>query len=145
MNNILIALDFSEFSPEVARRGYALASRLDAGVTLISIVAKRLEFARLDTGEVLPDGAEELQQQTLETLENIKKEHPDTRTNVICFIGDPKTGIVESAIRENPDFVVIGTHGRTGLSHLLLGSVAEYVVRHSPFPVLVVPYQTNRH
>jgi nucleotide-binding universal stress UspA family protein len=145
MNNILIALDFSKFSPEVARRGYALASRLGARVTLVSVVAKYMDYARLDTGEVLPDLPEERQQQVLETLEKIKKEHPGTDTSIVCFIGDPKTGIVEAAIQENPDFVVIGTHGRTGLSHLLLGSVAEFVVRHSPLPVLVVPYLTNRH
>jgi nucleotide-binding universal stress UspA family protein len=104
-----------------------------------------MDYARLDTGEVLTDMPEERQQQSLEALEKIAAEHPATPTNIICFIGDPKTDIIESAIRENPDFVVVGTHGRTGLSHLLLGSVAEYVVRHSPLPVLVVPYQTDRH
>ena len=55
MNNILISIDFSKFSAEVISRGYALAGRLDYSVTLVSIVAKHMDYARLDTGEVLTD------------------------------------------------------------------------------------------
>jgi nucleotide-binding universal stress UspA family protein len=40
---------------------------------------------------------------------------------------------------------VMGTHGRTGLDHLLIGSTAEFVIRHSPVPVLVVPYKRSKH
>jgi nucleotide-binding universal stress UspA family protein len=52
--------------------------------------------------------------------------------------GDPARVIVETAERLGSDMIAIGTHGRTGLSHLLLGSVAEKVVRRAPCPVLTV-------
>ena len=53
--------------------------------------------------------------------------------------GSVKDEVLSAADKWNADIIVIGTHGRTGLSHLLLGSVAEYVVRHAKVPVLVVP------
>ncbi|MHA4808491.1 universal stress protein [Flavitalea flava] len=145
MNNILMALDFSEYSQEVEKRGYTLAARLNTSVTLISVIARHTDFTRPDTGEVILDQPEERLQAAQESLEKIKEAHPEVPTQIISFIGEPKQGIVEAAIQGNPALVVVGTHGRTGLSHLLLGSVAEYVIRHSPIPVLVVPYQTDKH
>ena len=54
------------------------------------------------------------------------------------LVGDPATAIVQLAEDENADFLVIGTHGRTGLTRLLMGSVAEAVVRHAKCPVLTI-------
>ncbi|HEY4106311.1 MAG TPA: universal stress protein [Polyangiaceae bacterium] len=56
----------------------------------------------------------------------------------ICEPGDPATSIVEHAKSGHYDLVVMGTHGRTGLSHVILGSVTEKVVRRAPCPVLTV-------
>ena len=53
--------------------------------------------------------------------------------------GDPASALLHEIKQEKCDLVVVGTHGRTGLSHLLLGSVAEKLVRLSPVPVLTVP------
>ena len=52
--------------------------------------------------------------------------------------GDPAATIVETARNDSADLIVMGTHGRSGLEHLALGSVAEKVVRHAPCPVLTV-------
>ena len=57
-------------------------------------------------------------------------------------LGDPSTRIVKAA--EKADVIVMATEGRTGLSHLLIGSVAEKVVRHSPIPVLTVRPPSSR-
>jgi nucleotide-binding universal stress UspA family protein len=54
------------------------------------------------------------------------------------LVGLPFQTIIEAARAADVDLIVMGTHGRTGFSHLLLGSVAERVVRHAPCPVLVV-------
>ena len=62
--------------------------------------------------------------------------------DVRVVVGDPASQIVEAARRA--DVVVMATEGRTGLAHLLIGSVAEKVVRHSPRPVLTVPARRRR-
>jgi len=53
--------------------------------------------------------------------------------------GHPTKDILKTAEIWEADLIVMGTHGRTGLLHLLVGSVAEYIVRHSKIPVMVVP------
>jgi universal stress protein A len=59
--------------------------------------------------------------------------------------GDPASALLHEVKLGNHDLVVIGTHGRTGLSHILLGSVAEKLVRLSPVPVLTVPDEVAQH
>jgi nucleotide-binding universal stress UspA family protein len=58
--------------------------------------------------------------------------------SALCETGDPATTILERAASGKYDLLVMGTHGRTGLSHMLMGSVAEKVVRRAPCPVLTV-------
>ena len=145
MNTILIALDFSEFSPEVKAKGYALAQRVGATVTLVSITPIYMEYVRPDTGEVMVEDPAIRQQKAEVMLKEISGTHRDVPTEILSLVGDPKKSILETIARINPAFVVVGTHGRTGLSHFLVGSVAEYVIRHSPIPVLVVPYRTDQH
>jgi len=87
----------------------------------------------------------------LETMEDLTRRHqdiaskaervlqlglPDTRSRVI--VGDPRTVLIEMARAEHADLVVVGSHGRTGLAKLLIGSVASHVVTHAPCSVLVV-------
>jgi nucleotide-binding universal stress UspA family protein len=57
--------------------------------------------------------------------------------------GAPQTAIVEAAVELHADLIVMGTQGRSGLPRILLGSVAEYVVRHSAVPVLTVPLRQH--
>jgi nucleotide-binding universal stress UspA family protein len=58
--------------------------------------------------------------------------------NSLCETGDPATTILEQAASGKYDLLVLGTHGRTGFAHALMGSVAEKVVRRAPCPVLTV-------
>jgi nucleotide-binding universal stress UspA family protein len=53
--------------------------------------------------------------------------------------GNPQEAILKTATIWEADLIVMGTHSRTGLSHFLLGSVAEHVVRHAAIPVMVIP------
>ena len=63
----------------------------------------------------------------------------DTATETAIREGDPSTEIVEYAREERCDCIVMGTHGRAGIDRILLGSVAERVVRSSPVPVMTMP------
>jgi nucleotide-binding universal stress UspA family protein len=62
----------------------------------------------------------------------------DISVEVLVETGDPAMVIADAAVREKIDVIVLATHGLTGLSHLLMGSVAEKVVRHAAVPVLIV-------
>jgi len=59
------------------------------------------------------------------------------------LLGEPHEAIIEFVRERDIDLIVMATHGRTGFSHLLLGSVAEKVIRNSPVPVLAVPVKTQ--
>lgn len=58
-----------------------------------------------------------------------------------AFYGTPWQGICDYAARESIDLIIVGTHGRTGLSHAVIGSTAERIVQHAPCPVLTVKSQ----
>lgn len=60
------------------------------------------------------------------------------KTEAKILNGDPRTELVEAAIAEKADLLIVGSHGRTGMARLLMGSVASYVVTHAPCSVLVV-------
>ncbi|MCA9608434.1 MAG: universal stress protein, partial [Myxococcales bacterium] len=70
----------------------------------------------------------------------VEKYFPDIEHTKTALIMSPNAaqGICHYASKEDTDLIVISTHGRTGLAHLLIGSVAEKVVRHAPCPVLTV-------
>lgn len=145
MNHILIALDFSGYSPEVEKVGYSLAKKIGASVTLVTIVNKSIEYMPVDTGQVFEDMWEARKDIALKLLEEAKGRHTDVLTEIVCTIGDPKVDVIELSIKKHTTFIVMGTHGRTGLSHLLTGSTAEYIIRHSLIPIIVVPLNMHRH
>jgi len=64
--------------------------------------------------------------------------HGGTRIATVLIEGPPSTAVLRAAKRKRADLIVLGTHGRTGIQRMLLGSVAERIVRHSPCPVLTV-------
>jgi nucleotide-binding universal stress UspA family protein len=99
----------------------------------------------------LPDfGAEQFNRQATETarrdLERFAQEKisPDLNVTLAVRIGNPVDEIARFAREEGVDIIVMATHGRTGLKHVLVGSVAERVVRTSPVPVLTVKPRTMR-
>ena len=145
MNHILIALDFSEFSPEVEKVGFSLAQKINANVSLVTIINKFIDYVPLDTGQVFEDQWEGRKQIALKSLEEVKNKHQEVPTEIISFIGDPKEDIIELSIQKHSTFIVMGTHGRTGMSHLMTGSTAEYIIRHSVIPIIVVPLLRKRH
>jgi len=88
------------------------------------------------------------EEEVREALEAFAKKNisPDLRMTLIVRKGTPTEGILQFAEEEGIDMIVMATHGHTGLRHILMGNVAEKVVRHSPVPVLTVkprPFREN--
>lgn len=145
MNHILIAIDFSEASKEVEKVGFALAQKINARVSLVSIIDKNITYLPADTGVIVQQNWEAEKNYAQQALTAIKANHTNIDIETICFIGDPKEAIIELSIEKQSTFIVMGTHGRTGLSHVLTGSTAEYIIRHTVVPILVVPLKKERH
>ena len=78
-------------------------------------------------------------------LEKIKMQNKNLEIDVFVDKGNAKTDIIEKANTENVNYMVIGTHGRTGISHVFMGSTAEYIIRHATKPIFVIPMNTLKH
>ena len=117
---------------EVARE---LAAALDADIVLLHAIRPLVN--------IYPDLPETLFAQATKEVEAASRRAMEeiagaTRARVIVRIGEPVSTILSSVEEENPRYLVIGTHGRRGLPRLLLGSVAENVLRQCPVPVITV-------
>ncbi|MDE5492752.1 universal stress protein [Elizabethkingia meningoseptica] len=141
---ILIAIDTSAYAMEAAKRGFELAHQLKASIGLVNVIDKNEEGANADLG-ITPDNSQPiLIKQAEENIDQIIKLY-DGIDEVVRFTpeGFPQEEIVNIASEWEADMIVIGTHGRKGLAHLLVGSVAEYVIKHINIPVMVVPHKTT--
>lgn len=140
MDKILIALDDSEFSKRAAAEGFKLAKRLGAHVALVFVIDRALTLGDPDAGYTSHEIMEKLKEEAQETLDKVMHQHPD-HDKIYQFtpLGDPEKEIVSMAEEWGAEMIVMGTHGRSGLLHALMGSVAEHVLRKSKVPVLVVP------
>lgn len=136
---ILLAVDSSTHSMHAAKMGFELARQLTATVALLFVVAKNREVINPDLGITPEQSATVLLKQAEETIEQLIKMH-DFSSDVLHFTpeGFPKQEIIKTAREWEADIIVMGAHGKSGLLHLLMGSVTEYVIRHSPIPVMVV-------
>jgi nucleotide-binding universal stress UspA family protein len=145
METILVATDLNVMRDEVLKTGFNLAKKMNAQVLLIVVINKNLDYFPPDTGMIFSSQWEARKYIAEQQLEAIKKAHPDLSISAIACIGDPQREIIDQGIENKVSMIVIGTHGRGGLYHALMGGTAEYVVRHSPVPVMVVPFNKKRH
>jgi len=142
MSKILCPVDFSDSSEYAA--GYALAfARVHQAQLLLLHVMPPPMYAVPDyTGiyEFTPQDIEQFEEQVRRRLgqfaEGLKAEADAVSTRLVS--GVPFVEILGVAKEQGADLIVMGTHGRTGLPHMLIGSVAEKVVRKAPCPVLTV-------
>ncbi len=152
LRHILVPIDFSELSLRAIETAQQLARPFGATIHLVHVHEYHYLFPYMAPGESMPlsittflDEAEERAAHTLKKWALDYELSPDD-----CYIreGFPVFHeICELAREKEIDFIVMPTHGRTGLKHLFLGSVAERVVQHAPCPVLIQrkpPQKTDR-
>ncbi len=137
---ILIAVDFSETSLRAIQVGGELASRLGAEVFILHVVDDRPVAVgpglAVDLTSVEASVLEATKDRLLHLVQDVLPK-PVART-VLVKPGIPHGEVLATATERQVDLVVVGTHGRTGISRAILGSHAETIVRRSPVPVLVV-------
>lgn len=136
--HLLIAVDFSASTDEVLRRGIDLAKASNARVSLIHVV----EFAQVDLSNelVMPQELEldrELLALAEKKMESLAEKHQLESSRRFVSQGSTKREILNTAVEEGVDLIVIGSHGRHGIQ-LLLGSTANAVLHGAPCDVLAV-------
>lgn len=138
IRRILIAVDSAPIAAHAADVGAELAQALGAEVALINVVESSLGYPA-DTG-VPPDELIALAKQQANKLIGDFRRRLSPQLAVLEFIpvGSPSLEIVNAAKEWPADLIAIGSHGRRGVSRVLLGSVAEGVMRDAPCPVLVM-------
>ena len=141
LKKILVPQDFSEYSIHALKYAVTFAGLFNSELIVLHIVEPIVYPADFSFGQVsIPAMEEEIRKHSEEQLNDlVAKEIPaNIKVTSIIRIGKPFSEIVEVAKSENADLIVISSHGRTGMDHVLFGSTADKVVRKAPCPVLTI-------
>lgn len=139
LKHVLVPIDFSECSKKALQYALPLAKEHQAAITLLYVVAPAygaIEYGGVDYAE-LEATMKETGERELAKLA-ASEVGGEVSTDTLVRVGSPAREITEAARSLPADLIVISTHGRTGLKHVFLGSVAEHVVQRAPCPVFVV-------
>jgi nucleotide-binding universal stress UspA family protein len=151
IQKILIGIDDSKQAEHAAEYGFEIARKFDAAVGLVNIVEPAIASPVASTDPMMGLPAQSIGIDEMDLIDiqmsqsenivdrTIKKYAGDMNVTHFTDYGSTADGIIHCAKEFAADLIVIGTHNRHGLDRLLMGSVAEHVVRHSHVPVLVVP------
>jgi nucleotide-binding universal stress UspA family protein len=134
-NKILFPTDFSEASQHALPWATSLAR--DTGATLVIMHVEEPPMA-YGGGEMYYGGIEVDHESMRQSLASVLPSDPTVPHEHRLVTGDPATAIVHVAETEGVDMIIMGTHGRSGFTRLLMGSVAEAVVRKAPCPVVTI-------
>lgn len=144
IQRILVPTDFSVHSEHALDYAAVLAKQLGAKIILLHVIDS-LSYSVTDTFTVI-EHRRALETTARSLLDNFRQDMVAKGLAVKSYLatGAPYDEILKKSRQEKADLIVMGTHGRTGVKHLLLGSVAEKVVRLSTCPVLTVPIPSAR-
>ncbi len=147
LDRVLVPVDFSPRTGDLLRRAFLFVDALREAprVDVFHVWPEPrplpppdgLHVSLVPWAEIVEQAQEEAKRQMERLLISVNLAN-DPRVTRRLMTGDAARGILEIAGKEHHDLIIIGTRGRTGLAHLLLGSVAEKVLRHAPCPVLVM-------
>jgi nucleotide-binding universal stress UspA family protein len=137
---IVVAVDLSPVSESLVRFAAEMASKMSGDLVVVHAYGPDdAATAQEEAGLFLDRYIEHLRGEVNYLL--TKAGAARSRARIDITEGNPIDVVLTAALRDHADLIVMGTHGRTGLSRLLVGSVAEGVLRRAPCPVAVVPYQ----
>ena len=144
---LLVAVDFSPYSEQALCFAGRLAEKLKAQLLVLHVIHDPAEapgfYAQKGKKKKFLKSMEEAAEEMMEEfLLKMRQAHPDImpikKAKALLVVGTPVTRIVEVAEKKQVDMIIMGSHGRTGLAHLLVGSKVQRVVQLSPIPVTVV-------
>ncbi|MEJ2635731.1 MAG: universal stress protein [Calditrichia bacterium] len=153
IKKILVPLDFSEFSEKALEYAIELAEKFEAALTLFhAVLLFQDDIGEEQRLQEYENWIKKRENRLINQMENSRQKAARRGIDVqtIMIRGISSADVILDHVNDNPfDLIVMGTHGRSGLKHILQGSVAEKVVRMSPVPVLtihrsVTQFQVNK-
>ena len=155
MKKILIAIDYNPTAQDIAKKGYELAQSMNAEVILLHVVADYTYYSSLDYSPIMgfdsfsnlgvlqSNTVTELQNAAQDYLNKTKRFLGDDSIKTEVKDGDSGQAIINAAKEYEADVIVMGSHSRRGLEKILMGSVAEKVLRNSTLPLFIIPVVEN--
>ncbi|HWR37318.1 MAG TPA: universal stress protein [Clostridia bacterium] len=142
LRNILVATDFSEYSAKALDYGAQIAQRYDSTIHLLHVIRPGIPNELLSP-QSLPDDIEREKQAAEEQLQSWAQRLNEIQYKTWLKYGDVPEVVKTLMAVENVDLIVLGTHGRSGLKKLVLGSVAQAIFREADCPVLTIGPKTH--
>jgi nucleotide-binding universal stress UspA family protein len=156
INKVLIALDYNPSAQKVAEEGARLATAMQARIALLHVVADATYYSSVQYSPIM--GLESfgasglLSQETSDEIKKAAEGFLDTTrqyigvpgADIVVEEGDFADSILEVAQRTGAGVIVMGTHSRRGLDKILMGSVAEKVLRHTTVPTYIIPTRETK-
>lgn len=163
--SILVPVDFSPYSEKALRYAADIAGRFGSSVMVVHVIsresgAEEAQRRLQERGLLLPGGdraastpevsetvmadivTTQREQIYTELVEFLPPQLASSPVELRVLVGNPFERIIETAVREQMTLIILGTHGRTGLSRVVMGSIAERVSRLAPCPVMTVKATT---
>jgi nucleotide-binding universal stress UspA family protein len=151
MNKVLIALDYGPTAQKVAEAGFSLAKSMKAEAVLLHVITDPVFYTSmeyspimgfsgyLDVSPVELNSIQGLRDASLEYLNKSRQHLGDKNLQTIVKDGDFAESILETAKEVHADIIVVGSHSRKWLEQVLMGGVAEKVLRDTTIPLFIVP------
>ena len=155
MKKVLIALDYDPTAQKVAETGFSFAKSMGAEVILLHVISDSVYYSSreyspimgftgyMDTGQFQLDSVEGLKKASLHFLDKSKHHLGDDSIQILVAEGDPAESIIKAAKNLHADSIVLGSHSRKWLENIVMGSVTNKVLHHTPVPLLIIP--TKKH
>lgn len=136
-DSILVAYDGSKFSEAALKQAIDMAKACRSKLYVIHVVDLDVEYMAMTPG--LEEQLEAEARKTLKKAENKVKKAGLTCEAIMGYDDQPHRPVVEEAKKRKVALIVVGSHGRTGLAKMLMGSVSQRIIGHAPCTVMVVP------
>lgn len=140
LKKILVPTDFSKLSYEAMGYAEMLFGLQEPQIFLMHVLDKNLGVDEKKSKKKQTKSKADAEKEVMKQLGSVACQYLQEcgAISLVVKHGEPHNEIVKFAQQENIDLIIISTHGRTGIAHVVMGSVAEKVVRYSPIPVLSV-------
>ena len=138
---ILVPIDFSQYSDEILAYALAMARKFDASIDLIHVIPNMDYFTPYESfmaAENIVAVQKGVEGEVERDLEEVAQKLPGITVKRVIRTGVAFVEILDYVKSEGIDLIIMGTRGRGGLEHIIIGSVAEKVLRKSPCPVLTI-------